>query len=40
MGDLSSLNCNSCIAEEGFLVSDGLGNDLQLFLVVLKMTAP
>lgn len=40
MGDLSSLNSNGCIAEEGFLVSDGLDNDLQLFLVILKMTAP
>lgn len=39
MGDLSSLNRKSCIAEEGFLVSNGLGNDLQLFLVILKMTA-
>lgn len=40
MGDLSSLNSDSCIAEEGFLVSNGLDNDLQLFLVILKMTAP
>lgn len=40
VGDLSSLNSNSRIAEEGFLVSNCLGNDLQLFLVILKMTAP
>lgn len=40
VGNLSSLNSNSCIAEEGFLVSNDLGNDLQLFFVILKMTAP
>lgn len=40
MGDLSSLNGKSSIAEEGFLVSNRLGNDLQLFLVIREMTAP